>query len=196
MSTERVLVHSSIADKFQEVLKETVNQMFGSVADTPMLITAQSASRNKNLVEDALSKGAKALDIFASSDSTATGHEDIATRMRPVILTNMDKTMDLYGGESFGPSVSVYTFDTEDEMVELANDTEYGLAASIYSEDLRVAFRVADRLESGAIHVNSMSVHDEFSLPHGGVKKSGFGRFNGTQGLQEFLYSKTLTWME
>jgi acyl-CoA reductase-like NAD-dependent aldehyde dehydrogenase len=84
----------------------------------------------------------------------------------------------------------------EDEMIELANDTEYGLAASVYAEDLRTAFRVADRLDSGAVHINSMTVHDEFSLPHGGVKKSGFGRFNGAQGLDEFLYYKTVTWME
>ncbi|GKT66220.1 NAD-dependent aldehyde dehydrogenase [Colletotrichum tofieldiae] len=104
--------------------------------------------------------------------------------------------MDLYGGESFGPSVSIYTFETEDEMIELANDTDYGLSASIYSENLRVAFRVADRLDSGAVHINSMTVHDEFALPHGGVKKSGFGRFNGTKGLEEFLYCKSVTWME
>lgn len=195
MSTERVLVHASIADKFQDVFKATVNKMFSSVADTPMLITAQSAQRNRDLVADAVSKGAKPMAIFDPS-STETGHEDIATRMRPVILQGMSKTMDLYGGESFGPSVSVYTFETEDEMVEMANDTEYGLAASVYTEDLRVAFRVADRLDSGAVHINSMTVHDEFALPHGGVKKSGFGRFNGRQGLEEFLYCKAVTWME
>ncbi|KAH7110393.1 hypothetical protein B0J13DRAFT_462488, partial [Dactylonectria estremocensis] len=62
--------------------------------------------------------------------------------------------------------------------------------------DLRAGFRIAEKLESGAMHINSMTVHDEYPLPHGGVKKSGFGRFNGYQGLDEFLYYKTVTWME
>lgn len=62
-------------------------------------------------------------------------------------------------------------------MIEMANDTECGLSAAIFTENLLAAFRLADRLYSGAIHINSMTVHDEFSLPHGGVKKSGLGRF-------------------
>jgi acyl-CoA reductase-like NAD-dependent aldehyde dehydrogenase len=194
MSTERIIVHSSIAEKFKVILRETVNKMFATVEDTPILVTAESVTRNRSLIDDALSKGARKLDLF--SDSPDAGHESVKTRMRPVILERINKSMDLYAGESFGASVSWYTYETEDEMIELANDTEYGLAASIYAEDLRAAFRVADRLDSGAIHINSMTVHDEFSLPHGGVKKSGFGRFNGTQGLDEFLYCKTVTWME
>ncbi|GJC81594.1 vanillin dehydrogenase [Colletotrichum liriopes] len=196
MSTERILVHSSIAKQFESAFKQTVNRMFGSLNDTPMLITAQSVIRNQALVKDAVTKGARTLDISGPSGSPEPDQGDEATRMRPVVLTNVNPTMDLYGGESFGPSVSIYTFETEDEMIELANDTDYGLSASIYSENLRVAFRVADRLDSGAVHINSMTVHDEFALPHGGVKKSGFGRFNGTKGLEEFLYCKSVTWME
>ncbi|GKT94514.1 aldehyde dehydrogenase [Colletotrichum tofieldiae] len=196
MSTERILVHSSIAEQFESAFKQTVNKMFGSLNDTPMLITAQSVIRNQALVKDAVTKGASALDISGSSGSPEPDQKDEATCMRPVVLTNVNPTMDHYGGESFGPSVSIYTFETEDEMIELANDTDYGLSASIYSENLRVAFRVADRLDSGAVHINSMTVHDEFALPHGGVKKSGFGRFNGTKGLEEFLYCKSVTWME
>ncbi|GJD02399.1 aldehyde dehydrogenase [Colletotrichum higginsianum] len=191
MSTERILVHSSVAEQFESAFKASVDKIFGSAPDTPMLITAGSVTRNQALVQDAVSKGAKTLGLSPELDQGK-----VPTQMRPVILTNVNPTMDLYGGESFGPSVSIYTFETEDDMVELANDTEYGLAASIYSEDLRAAFRIADRLESGAVHINSMTVHDEFALPHGGVKKSGFGRFNGTKGLEEFLYCKSVTWME
>lgn len=194
MSTERIIVHASIADEFKKVLFKAVNNMFGSVEDTPILVTAESAARNRGLVEDALDKGAKKMPVFAESPDA--GHEQVATRMRPVILENIDKSMALYAGESFGPSVSWYTYENENDMVELANDTEYGLAASIYSEDLGAAFRLAERLDSGAIHINSMTVHDEYSLPHGGVKKSGFGRFNSEVGLNEFLYCKTVTWMD
>lgn len=196
MSTERILVHASVADKFQAALKETINKIYGSVNDTPVLVTEESATRNRGLVQDALDLGAKAVDLFGASSSSETGHENVPTHMRPVVLSGLNDKMKLYGGESFGPSVSFYTYETEDEAVELANNTEYGLSASIFSEDLRAAFRVADRLESGAVHINTMSIHDEFALPHGGVKKSGFGRFNGRQGLEEFLYYKTVTWLE
>ncbi|KAH8889237.1 putative aldehyde dehydrogenase [Thozetella sp. PMI_491] len=193
MSTERILVHSSIASGFQSVLAKTVDGIFGSPEMTPVIVTAQSAKRTRGMVTDAISKGAKTLDLFSTETK---GHEDLETKMRPVVLTNVDKSMDLYGGESFGPSVSLYTFETEEEAIQLANDTAYGLAASIFTEDLGSGFRVAEALESGAVHINSMTVHDEFPLPHGGVKKSGFGRFNGYQGLDEFLYYKTVTWME
>lgn len=194
MSTERILVHSSIAENFQTALKATIAKIYGSVEDTPILVTEQSATRNRTLIQDALDKGAKAVSLFAPSNDSE--HEKIPTHMRPVVLTNVKESMNLYSDESFGPSVSLYTYETEDEAIRLANDTQYGLSASIFSEDLRAAFRVADRLESGAVHINTMSIHDEFALPHGGVKKSGFGRFNGRQGLGEFLYYKTVTWME
>ena len=193
MSTERILVHSSIVHEFQDALVQTIDQNFGSPENTPVIITGQSAKRNRALIQDAVSKGAKPLDVF----NNKTGHhENIETKMRPVVLTNVNKSMDLFGGEAFGPSVSLYSFETEEEALELGNDTEYGLAASIFTEDLGAAFRVAEALDSGAVHINSMTVHDEFALPHGGVKKSGFGRFNGYQGLDEFLYTKSVTWME
>lgn len=193
MSTERILVHSSIVSEFQAALVKTIDQNFGSAENTPVLITAQSAKRNRVLIQDALSKGAKPLNCFSKATDS---YEDVDTKMVPVVLTNVNKSMDIYGGESFGPSVSLYTFETEEEVIDLANDTEYGLAASIFTEDLGAAFRVAEALDSGAVHINSMTVHDEFALPHGGVKKSGFGRFNGYQGLEEFLYTKSITWME
>ncbi|KAL6401040.1 NAD-dependent aldehyde dehydrogenase [Ilyonectria robusta] len=191
MSTERILVHESVARKFQGLFRDTTKQVFGAANDTPMLVTAASAKRNRGLVADATSKGAKSMKIFDG------GHEgQYETHMQPVILKDVDQNMDLYQTESFGPSVSLFTFKTEEEALELANNTEYGLSASVFSEDLKAAFRVADGLESGAVHINSMTVHDEYPLPHGGVKKSGFGRFNGYQGLDEFLYYKTVTWME
>ncbi|UNI18392.1 hypothetical protein JDV02_004663 [Purpureocillium takamizusanense] len=191
MSTERILVQDSIAAEFQGVLSKTIKRLFGSANDTPIIVTAASAERNRRLVLDAVSKGAKKMQIFDESH-----HDDVGTRMRPVVLTNVDKTMDLYENESFGPSVSLFTFKTIEEAVALANDTDYGLSAAVFTRDLAAGFRLAEGLESGAVHINSMTVHDEYPLPHGGVKKSGFGRFNGYQGLDEFLYCKTVTWMQ
>lgn len=190
MSTERILVHSSIVSEFKPLLQATIEKVFGSPEATPVLVTAASAKRNRGLVDGAISQGAQT--IYGST--TQVGK--LETKMSPVVLTNINKDMDLYATESFGPSVSLYTFETEQEALELANDTEYGLSASVFTQDLRAGFRMAEGIESGAVHINTMSVHDEFSLPHGGVKKSGFGRFNGYQGLEEFLYYKTVTWLE
>ncbi|RDA90461.1 hypothetical protein CP533_3937 [Ophiocordyceps camponoti-saundersi (nom. inval.)] len=193
MSTERILVHSSIVDSFRDMLRAKTKELYGSADVTPVLVTDASATRNRNLVSQAADKGARTLPIFSNNDAEAT---QASNRMQPVILENVDTSMDVYKTESFGPTVSLFTFDTEAEAVKLANDTEYGLSAAVFTEDLKAAFRIADALESGAVHINSMTVHDESSLPHGGVKDSGFGRFNSNQGLDEFMYYKTVTWME
>ncbi|KAF4821211.1 Salicylaldehyde dehydrogenase [Colletotrichum tropicale] len=191
MSTERIIVHESIADDFHKALVVATRDHFGYKDSTPMLVTAASARRNRDLVADAMSKGATSL---------MTPKEQLGglpeTRMAPMLLKDVNKKMALYQTESFGPSVSLFTFKSEDEAVSLANDTNYGLSASVFTRDLGAAFRIGESLESGAVHINSMTVHDEYSLPHGGVKQSGFGRFNGYQGLDEFMYYKTITWME
>lgn len=113
--------------------------------------------------------------------------------MRPIILSDVTRDMDIYYTESFGPSVSLLTYSTEAEAVEIANDTEYGLAAAVFTENLTTGLRIAKQIESGAVHINHMTVHDEPRLPHGGSKSSGFGRFGGNWGLDEFLTSKTIT---
>ncbi|KAF4838470.1 Salicylaldehyde dehydrogenase [Colletotrichum siamense] len=190
MSTERIIVHESIADDFHKALVVATRDHFGYKDSTPVLVTAASARRNRDLVADAMSKGATSM----------TPKEHLGglpeTRMAPMLLKDVNKKMAFYETESFGPSVSLFTFKSEDEAVSLANDTKYGLSASVFTRDLGAAFRIGESLESGAVHINSMTVHDEYSLPHGGVKQSGFGRFNGYQGLDEFLYYKTITWME
>jgi acyl-CoA reductase-like NAD-dependent aldehyde dehydrogenase len=188
MSTERILVDSSIAEEFKAKLQNTIQKMFGSQETTPVLVTAAAAERNRGLIEKALAQGAET--VYGNTNPVG----DLKTKMFPVVLTNIEKSMDLYQTESFGPSVSLFTFETEDQALQLANDTEYGLSASIYTKDIGKALSMAEKIESGAVHINSMTVHDEFALPHGGIKNSGFGRFNGYQGLEEFLYYKTVTW--
>ncbi|WJG37089.1 Aldehyde/histidinol dehydrogenase [Fusarium oxysporum Fo47] len=154
MSTERILVDKSILSEFQERLSEAIRKLFGAADDTPAVVTAALATHNRGLIQDAISKGIQPLKIFEDKHAYKTD-----TKMRPVVLGNIKKDMDLYATELLGPSL-------------------------------------ADGLESGAVHINSMTVHDEYSLPHGGVKDSGFGRFNGYQGLDEFLYFKSVTWMD
>lgn len=180
MSTERILVHKNIAPKFKEALKATMDQVFGGEGrDAPILISGVPVEKNKKLLKDAVSKGAKV--IYGDADH----NEDSKTRMRPVIIENVKEGMDIYHTESFGPTVSIYEVDSDDEAIRIANDTDYGLSSSVFTEDLRRGLKIAKQIETGAVHINSMSVHDEAALPHGGTKKSGFGRFNSLEGLSE-----------
>jgi benzaldehyde dehydrogenase (NAD) len=100
--------------------------------------------------------------------------------------------MRIYTEESFGPVVAIVPVEGDDEAVRVANDTEYGLAAAVFGEDVDHALEIARRIESGICHVNSSTVHDEPQMPFGGVKASGWGRFGGTAALQEFT---ELRWM-
>jgi len=192
MSTERILVHAKIVDEFRTALKATMEKVFGEqgMMGVPQLVTALPVQKNKKLLADALTKGANTL--YGDADH----HHESATKMRPVVVENINPDMDIYHTESFGPTVSLYVVQSDDEAVAVANDTDYGLSSAVFTEDLRRGLRLARRIESGAVHINSMTVHDEPALPHGGAKRSGFGRFNGLQGLDEWARLKTITWKD
>jgi acyl-CoA reductase-like NAD-dependent aldehyde dehydrogenase len=189
MSTERIIVHESIADAFKEALKPTLNQVFGENTSLT-LISDAPVRKNKSLLQDAIGKGAVVIHGDASHDA------DMKTAMRPVVIEQVKPGMDVYHSESFGPTVSLYTVASDEAAVDLANDTDYGLSAAVYTEDLRRGLRLAKKIKSGAVHINNMSVHDESALPHGGFKSSGYGRFNGLEGLQEWVQTKTITWQD
>ena len=101
--------------------------------------------------------------------------------------------MALFREESFGPQVSITRVDSADEAVRLANDTEYGLAAAVFTSDLAAGLDIARRLESGICHVNGPTVHDEGQMPFGGVKASGYGRFGGRAGIDAFTELRWIT---
>ncbi|KAK7417107.1 hypothetical protein QQZ08_011766 [Neonectria magnoliae] len=186
MSTERILVHKSVRASLEEKLKEWAENIFPAKNDAPVVITDRSVTKNKGLIKEALTKGA----TIVTGDVDAV--EKTKTRLRPIIISNVKPDMDIYMTESFGPTVSVIEFETEEEALRIANDTEYGLSSAIFSRDLRKALRLARRIETGAVHINKMSVHDEAVLPHGGAKSSGFGRFNA--GMEEWVRTKNITY--
>ncbi|KAJ9294213.1 hypothetical protein DTO271G3_7075 [Paecilomyces variotii] len=190
MSTERIIVQRSILDKFRQVLTETAEKVFGKDSPAPMLVNSIPVEKNRRLISDAVSKGAKVIwgDHEAREASEAS--------MRPLIVENVTKEMDLFVTESFGPTVSLLVVDTDEEAIELANATDYGLTASVYTENLARGLKIAKQIESGAVHINSPTIHDEPVLPHGGVKSSGFGRFGGSSGLEEFMVTKSVTWID
>lgn len=110
----------------------------------------------------------------------------------PTILANVQKGMPAYDEEVFGPVASVMTFKTEDEAILLANDSEFGLSSSVWTNDLEKANRVSERIEAGCVYVNTMSKSDP-RIPFGGVKKSGHGREMGEFGIKEFVNVQSVT---
>ncbi|KAH7112075.1 vanillin dehydrogenase [Dendryphion nanum] len=190
MSTERIIVHATVINQFRIAIRTAVEKVFGTT-NIPQLVSRTPVENNRKLLADALSKGAQIVQGDANrSDEQST------TTMRPVIVESVKYGMDIYSTESFGPTVSLYTVNSDEEAIKLANDTEYGLTSAVFTQDLRRALKIAKRIESGAVHINSMTIHDETALPHGGVKGSGFGRFNGLPGLREWVRTKTITWKD
>ena len=104
--------------------------------------------------------------------------------------------MRVYGEESFGPLASIVVVDGADEAVRVANDTEYGLSAAIWSRNVPAALELAQRIQSGICHINDTTVQDEPQMPFGGVKASGWGRFGGTAALHEFTELRWITIQE
>ncbi|CAN9128161.1 unnamed protein product [Alternaria alternata] len=197
MSSERILVHKNIKPQFIEAFKGAVEGIFGGDKPAPVLVAAPGVEKNKRLVADAVKNGAKVVHGDHESDEKhPETNETSGTRMRPIIVDGVNKNMELFHTESFGPSVSVIEISSDEEAIEIANDTDYGLSGAVFTENLGRGLRIAKQIESGAIHINSMTVHDEWTLPHGGAKASGFGRFNGHWGIEEFLRMKTITYKE
>ncbi|KAF1936036.1 salicylaldehyde dehydrogenase [Clathrospora elynae] len=197
MSSERILVHKDIKVQFIEAFKGAVEGIFGGDKPAPVLVAPAGIEKNRRLISDAVKAGANVVHGDHERDENhPETNEPSSTRMRPVIVDGVSKDMELFYTESFGPSVSVIEISSDEEAIEIANDTDYGLSGAVFTENLGRGLRIAKQIESGAIHINSMTVHDEWTLPHGGAKASGFGRFNGHWGIEEFLRLKTITYKE
>lgn len=187
MSTERILVHKTIVEPFIKLLKSAISEI---ISPTTALAQAASVDRNRNLIDDAVAKGAS---ILHTDDVQEQQLPDSKFQMRPTVVYGVTKQMDMYRIESFGASVSVIAVENDDEAIAISNDTEYGLSGAVFTQNLSKGFAIAGRMKTGAVHINSKTVHDEAGLPHGGVKNSGWGRFNAAAGLDEFLQSKVVT---
>ncbi|MGW8282566.1 MAG: aldehyde dehydrogenase family protein, partial [Gemmatimonadota bacterium] len=152
------------------------------------LTSASQLARVRGHVEDAISKGA----------TVCTGgrpRPDIGPCFfEPTVLTGVTPDMFVYSEETFGPVVTVRPFDTDDEAVELANDSGYGLNACVWSRDSKAARLLADRLEAGSVNVNEAYAATWASIdaPIGGVKDSGSGRRHGVEGLFKFTDTQTV----
>ncbi|KAL4883701.1 aldehyde dehydrogenase domain-containing protein [Aspergillus karnatakaensis] len=193
MATDRILVHSSIAPTFLSALKAGLHSMSDPSSEPPTLVNTASKARVQRLVEGALAEGAHIIhgSVPIESDPGSNG-----VRMPPILLGGVKEEMTVWQEEAFASLAACMVVESDEEAIRIANSSGYGLSAAVFTEDLRKGLAMARRIQSGAVHINSMTIHDEPVLPHGGVKNSGWGRFNANQGLEEFLVTKSVTWMD
>ncbi len=189
MSTERVIVQEKVADEFAQKLAKRVAALpVGDPRQGEFVLASvvgrPTVDRVEKLVSEAVAQGAKVL---------AGGEKTAGTVMKGVVVDHVTPKMTLFREESFGPQVSITRVKTVDEAVALANDTEYGLSAAVFTRDLVKGIEIAKRIDTGICHVNSPTVQDEAQMPFGGVKHSGYGRFGGKAGINEFTELRWIT---
>ena len=186
-AANRFLVHESVAAEFSSRLTDRmaalkVGRGTDQGVDVGPLIDGTQRDKVAELVQDAVDHGGTVLTGGSAVKGAGYFYE-------PTVLSGVSTDARVFGEEIFGPVAPITTFDTDDEAVRLANDTEYGLVAYLFTEGLSKALTVAERLETGMVGVNQGIVSNP-AAPFGGVKASGFGREGGVEGIEEYLETK------
>lgn len=187
-SVQRLYVDRRIADAFVPKLVEAARAMkAGNPADAATvigpMISREAADRAHAWIEEAVASGARVL----------TGGRRHGNVIEPTILAQTEKSMKVYCEEIFAPVMSILEFDTLDEVIASANDTQYGLAAGLFTRDLSQALRTAQQLDFGGVHINEASSARVDVMPFGGVKDSGFGREGPAFAVQEMTEERLIT---
>ena len=188
MSTERIIVVEQVAEAFAGKFAAKASSLatgdpregtspLGVVVDRKTVVHVNS------LIDDALTKGARLL---------AGGKAD-SVLMPATVIDAVTDRMNLYRDESFGPVVAIIRARDEADAIRLANDSEYGLSAAVFTRDTARGLRVARQIRSGICHVNGPTVHDEAQMPFGGLGASGYGRFGGKAGIDSFTELRWIT---
>jgi acyl-CoA reductase-like NAD-dependent aldehyde dehydrogenase len=189
MSTERFVVDEAVADEFVAAFAARAKDL---LSDDPVvnpgcvvgpMIDASSGTRINAMLDDALAKGAKIV-VGGMADGVA---------MPATIVDHVKPGMTIYDDETFGPVTTIVRVKGVDEAIRVANDTEYGLAAAVFGRDAHRAFNVARQIDAGHVHVNGATVANEPQAPYGGMKNSGYGRFDGRAVIDEFTELKWVT---
>jgi succinate-semialdehyde dehydrogenase/glutarate-semialdehyde dehydrogenase len=189
----RIFVHRSIAGRFLEVLADRAgklkagNGLDDGVTIGPLIDEGALAKMDEH-VADATGKGATL--VCGGRRLTGAGY-DAGTFFAPTVLTGVTPDMLIYREETFGPIAPVILFDDEDEVLAMANDTEYGLAAYLYTRDLSRALRVSEALRFAIVGINDINPTSA-AAPFGGMKESGLGREGGQEGITEYLETKLI----
>jgi succinate-semialdehyde dehydrogenase/glutarate-semialdehyde dehydrogenase len=183
----RIFVQAGVYDEFAAALTTKVAEMkVGNGADEGVtigpLIDEQGLAKVERHVTDAVQKGAE-VKIGGSR------HSNGGTFFEPTVLTDMTKDMAIFSEETFGPVAPLFKFDTEEEVIAMANDTIFGLAGYFFAKDMARVWRVAEALEYGIVSVNTGIFSNEVG-PFGGVKQSGIGREGSKYGIDDYLEMK------
>jgi len=194
MTGSRLLVQRSIADRFRDALAKRVEALktgpaADSMSDVGPLIDRPNVTRVNKMVEDAIAAGAK---VIVRGGPITQGPLSSGAFYRPTLLEVTDPGLAIMQEEVFGPVLAMMIFDTERQAIDLANNSAYGLAASIWTRDVDRPLRVGRELNCGTVWINDWAVvYDEFE--EGGYKQSGLGRLNGVSAIDDFLVYKHIS---
>ena len=189
-SVEKILVHENIYEDFktllvQKALKVNAGEGKDSMFEIGPMTTNFQVQKVREHLEDAIEKGATLL--------TGESWDRESKLIPPLVIAGVNETMEIYKEETFGPILPLIPFKDEAQAVYMANDSDYGLTASVWSKDMKRAYRVANALKVGGVSINNvMLTEGNPHLPFGGVKNSGFGRFKGKEGFHSFSNTKSI----
>jgi len=183
----RIIVQAGVYQQFVDKLNAKVKQFqLGNGLDNKTthgpLVSEKAANDVNNLVQRAIKQGA---EVNIGGKISSLG----ACYFEPTILTNLNANMDIFREEIFGPVASIYKFSHEDEATDMANDTEFGLAAYVFTNNMSCAWRMAKNIEYGMVGINEIAISSEM-IPFGGVKESGNGREGSKYGLEDYTEMK------
>ena len=171
-----------IEDKYKIGNLSDTSTNLGPIARFDLFLGLKSQALNS------IDKGAKVVYGSLSEIDCDYKIED-GNFFKPIVIENINKSCPAYTEELFGPVFSLFKFDTIEEAIALSNDSEFGLGASIFTKDLKVAHRIADQIDAGMVFINSSTISDS-RLPYGGVKNSGYGRSSSYTAIEEFTTNK------
>ena len=190
IAAKRFIVHSGVYDKFILGLKESVEKLsIGNPMDAETQVGPLAREDILNEVDEQVQKSVK---LGATLISGGSRIDRPGYFYHPTILTDITKDMPVYYDETFGPVFTIFKFDSIDQMIEIANDSDFGLGGSLWSSDRDKALSLARKIETGAVFINDFTKSDP-RLPFGGIKKSGYGRELSEFGIREFVNIKTIS---
>lgn len=184
IAAKRIIVHEDVANDFQQLFVAAVEQM--AVGDPLAEGTKVGPLAREDLLEALERQVAESVELGASVVCGGGRLEGKGLFFAPTVLVDVDRSMPVFNEETFGPVAALVRVASDDEAVAVANDTVYGLAASVWSRDVDHALAVGNRITSGALFINSF-VSSDPRVPFGGTKRSGYGRELGAAGVREFV---------
>ena len=189
-SPNRIFIHKDIKEKVTDRIVEAIKDVtVGNGLDDPTtgpLINQSGVEKVMDQLKDATDKGAK---ILAGGHKLEDGEYANGNFFEPTVLDGVTKDMDIFYQETFGPVIPLITFEDEEKVIEDANDTAFGLASYFFSTNIHTVENVSNKLQYGMVGVNDTEISNS-ATPFGGVKHSGFGRENGTYGVEEYVEVK------